>query len=115
MKYFRKYLLQYLDIIQNKTNSDYMFFTIKKGKFDKVTEPNIANRLNVIFGKKVSTLILRKSAISHELNKLEKLKGKRKENQMEKIKHILKFGGSSFLQMSNYGKKMNTTAMEVDE
>ena len=105
MRYFRKYLLKYLNVIENKVKSEYMFFKIINGQITQINDANITTRLNLIYNKKVGTNILRKSAISYELNKLNNLTGKKRDTQEERIKAILKNGGSSSLQLSHYGKK----------
>ena len=105
MRYFRKYLLKYLNVIENKIKSQYVFFKMNNNVALPINDANITTRLNLIFNKKVGTNILRKSAISYELDKLKYLTGKKKETQKERVSAILKNGGSSSLQLAHYGKK----------
>ena len=101
-KLVKKELDRFIKIIEVYNNSDYLFQD-RNGR--QMNQTNIVHRLNKIFnGRKVSINMLRKSDYSMRGRGIVASK-MNYNNEMDKLNWIMKQGGSSISNVSNYIRK----------
>jgi hypothetical protein len=102
VKLVKKELIRFIELIEIYNNNDYLFQD-RNGK--QMNQTNIVHRLNKIFdGRKVSINMLRKSDYTMRGKGIVSSKMDYN-NEMEKLNWIMKQGGSSISNVSNYIRK----------